>query len=93
MVLTTSGQWLAHPKSGASQEGYAVELVLDAVRANALERSRPPLPHRLEAVPIQGNRSTASWANDLALRFQLTKPLGERVVAARARHRHWRVTQ
>jgi len=58
-----------------------------------LKRSRPPLPHRLEAVSIQGNRSTASWANDLALRFQLTKPFGERVVAARARHRDLRITQ
>ena len=130
----TNAQLLAHPNSGASWEDYAIELVLDAVRANALgggarlrlgpsppteqrktkvflrnllsfgrvpdgrsdtllERSRPPLPHRLEAVPIQGNCSTASWANDLALRFQLTKPFGERVVAARARHRDLRITQ
>jgi hypothetical protein len=56
-----------------------------------LKRFRLALPHALEALSVHGKWSAAAWACDLGLRFQLTKPFVERVVALRARNRELRV--
>jgi hypothetical protein len=58
-----------------------------------LERFRAAFSQGLEALSVYRKWRAASWASDLGLRFQLTKPLIELVIAVGARHRELRVAQ
>jgi hypothetical protein len=60
-------------------------------RRYTLKRFRLALPQGLEALSVHGKWRAASWTGDLGLRFELTKPFVERVVALRARNRELRV--
>jgi hypothetical protein len=66
---------------------------VEGERFTTLKRLRPSLPHGLERLRVQWNRRAALRTRDLALRLKLAKPLAERVVAARARHRKLRIAQ